>query len=68
MYEKLEEIEKRYDELQRKSSEPDVVTVSTCWTSVKVAITDLAASIVTVGSVATRPADRVQVRLSRIEL
>jgi peptide chain release factor 1 len=26
MYEKLEEIEKRYDELQRKSSEPDVVT------------------------------------------
>ncbi|HEV2722963.1 MAG TPA: peptide chain release factor 1 [Thermoanaerobaculia bacterium] len=26
MHEKLEEIEKRYDELQRKSSEPDVVT------------------------------------------
>ena len=26
MYEKLDEIEKRYDELQRKSSEPDVVT------------------------------------------
>ena len=26
MYEKLEEIEKRYEELQRKSSEPDVVT------------------------------------------
>ena len=26
MYEKLEEIEKRYDELQRKSSEPEVVT------------------------------------------
>jgi len=26
VYEKLEEIEKRYDELQRKSSEPDVVT------------------------------------------
>jgi peptide chain release factor 1 len=26
VYEKLDEIEKRYDELQRKSSEPDVVT------------------------------------------
>ena len=26
MYEKLDEIEKRYDELQRKIAEPDVVT------------------------------------------
>src|SRR5690242_16579366 len=41
MYEKLDEIEKRYDELQRKIAEPDVVTDVAAYRSTMKAISEI---------------------------
>src|SRR3954447_12010238 len=41
MYEKLEEVEKRYDELQRKIAEPDVVTDPAAYRDAMKAISEI---------------------------
>ena len=45
MFSKLDEIEKRYDELQRKSSEPDVVTDVKAYRDTMKAISEISAVV-----------------------
>src|SRR5256714_10732867 len=58
MYSKLDEIEKRYDELQRKSSEPDVVTDVKAYRDTMKAISEISEVVATY-----RELKRVQKRL-----